>query len=108
MINFFKKNNIKITLAFMVTIIALYIGNIPYLNIFIPEAWYYILILVAFVLIFNFSTNILEYFSIALLVISIPWVILGSRVAVEPLGVFSFICLCIAAIKEALSIRNKK
>lgn len=105
--NYFKRYNTQITFLVFLAVLLFFAQNVPYVNLFIDPVWYEMLFIICASILLRFSSGKLIILAMIFLIISLPWVLVGSRVAGENFGVLCFTSFALAIIKELLVLRKK-
>lgn len=101
-----KDNFTKINIVFILSILLILSSYVPYVNLLVSDAWYWIAFLLINLFIFRPSTKKVLFVGIVLFFASMPWVMAGSRVGSEIFGVLTFTCMLYAISREILILRK--
>jgi len=103
---FNDKKNISI---FILTIIIIFIvSTLPYINIFIPSSIVALSLYLSCLYFFRLTYKTTLIVALVVMVLSIPWILIGSRIKVEWVGEVSFYLLVVAVLQEAWKLYREK
>lgn len=105
---YLKRNYQKISSLLIFFIFLSFLNNIPYLNLVNASMWYAIVFLIVAAVVLRLSVKLLIILAMCLLIVSFPWLLVGSRVAVENLGVLAFSSLLLAVVKQSYLLRKDR
>lgn len=81
-------------------------SQIPYVSLLLSPFIFLFLVYITMLILFHIPTKITGIVALALLLVSFPWVLVGSRIHAEPLGVAGFLLLSITFLQEAWNFRK--
>lgn len=82
------------------------IYQLPYLNVFFSLQVVTCIAYIIAIFMFRISPRVTIILGLFFLCLSIPWVLIGSREYIEPLGEISFYILSVGFIQQAWKIRQ--
>lgn len=101
-----RKNRIYIFLSLLIILGGIY--KVPYITLYINPLFFLIAGYIIIALFFRIPSKINAFIAGILMLCSIPWILIGSRVHVEALGSLAFFFLVITFIQEAWEMHNTK
>ncbi len=97
--------NVLIAALFLIVLLSLSFS--PYFNLFFTPKTIIIPFYLVCVILFGITGKTNIALGIVSLILATPWLLVGNRISVESLGIFSFFAVLVGSIQQALSLRKE-
>jgi hypothetical protein len=97
----------RFLLLFIIAILLFGAKELPYINLFLKLDHILVFLCIFSIYLFEISSRMSIFISIFFLILSLPWLLTGSRVAVETFGIIAFFILFLGILREALALRKE-
>lgn len=104
----FNKHQNRIIHFLLIMAVLMYLSYMPYANVVFNLKISLVLSYLVFMYFFQPSSRITFIVGIILIVIALPWLLVGSRIRVEDFGEVSFYLFAVATIQAILKARKEK
>jgi hypothetical protein len=101
-----KLQQSKLLLLAIFSIAIVVVSFTPYFNLFLSPIGVFVCIYLSACFILKFSSKVNILLGSIFIILSLPWLLIGSRVRIELFGVLAFLAFFIAIVQEAIEARK--